>query len=84
MQINSDEGLELLIIEIIRQAVVDYKHEKRKGNNTHSIENFFNSQYFEMLTKCDGKKILELANRDVENGKVRSYCKRKPTTNTIH
>ena len=75
-----NEGCENLAIAIIRQAVADYskalktlkKNPKNieKNRIKNECENFFNSDFFELLTyDLDSKYIIYNIERMVKNGK---------------
>lgn len=50
----AEEGLERIKIEIVRQAVKDY----RQGVMVYDCERFFKSGWFEALYDCNGEALL--------------------------
>lgn len=52
------DGYERLANEIILQAVKDYRLSKSPATRR-SIERFFRSDWFEVLTSIDGVKLIE-------------------------
>ena len=48
---------------IILQAVKDYRNARHKGTKA-EIEQFFRSEWFEILTDLDGKKLIEDLRRE--------------------
>ncbi len=61
---NPDNGFEMLAEAIIMQAVKDYKNadDPKKHIDKKEIENFFESEWFTMLTSIDRDYFLSLMN----------------------
>jgi phage terminase large subunit len=53
------DGYEVLANEIILQAVKDYRKTKSLATRR-SIERFFRSDWFNVLTSIDGEKLIEM------------------------
>ena len=54
------EGYKELAAAIVEQAVWDYRNALKRKNNSevHSLEKFFLSGWFELLSDLDGKTII--------------------------
>lgn len=53
---------------IVERAVLDYKKALNRKDNSiiHSLEQFFRSQWFDMLSECDGEVLMQMIRRSVE------------------
>lgn len=54
-----------LAAAIVERAVWDYKNALKQQDDsaTHRLEGFFCSQWFEFLSDCDGKVVMEMVRR---------------------
>lgn len=67
-------GYSALVIGIIKQACVDYENalkrlwenpdNYRAKDEIKSIQNFFHSDYYRMMTKCDGDYMIQRIESD--------------------
>ena len=60
------EGYKELAAAIVEQAVWDYRNALKRKNNSevHSLEKFFLSGGFELLSDYDGDEIMRIIRRD--------------------
>ena len=73
----NEAGINNLRLAILGRAITDYKDilQGKKGDNLcnkKELENFFNSEYFNVLyydVKYSGKDIINIIRKEVENEK---------------
>ena len=79
----NEAGINNLRIAILGRAITDYKDilQGKKGDNLcnkKELENFFNSEYFNVLyydVKYSGKDIINIIRKEVENEKyIKNDC----------
>lgn len=63
-----DEGYKELAAAIVGRAVIDYKTALKCRNDsaTYSLERFFRSAWFEVLSDCNGEVLMQMIRRSVE------------------
>lgn len=61
-----DEGYKELAATIVERAVWDYKNALKRGDDPkiYCLEKFFRSQWFELLSDCDGAVIMQMIRRN--------------------
>lgn len=71
-----DEGYEHLAISIVIQAISDYREILQNGRikklsitkyNIKEIEQFFDSEWYTLLTKFNGNKLKEIIKEQIKN-----------------
>lgn len=62
-----DEGYKELAAAIVERAVVDYKTALKCRNDsvTYSLERFFCSVWFEVLSECNCEILMQMVRRSV-------------------
>ena len=62
-----DEGYKELAVAIVGRAVIDYKTALKSRNNsaTYSLERFFCSAWFEVLSDCNCEILMQIVRRSV-------------------
>lgn len=70
---NSIDPYDILAVEIIKQAVHDYREELRKSKSAnkktrecYQLERFFRSEYGQLLSMDKGEYIMEQIQKEVE------------------
>ena len=60
-----NEGYKELAAAIVERAVVDYKTALKCQNDsaTYSLERFFCSAWFDILSDCDGRVLMQMIRR---------------------
>ena len=63
-----DEGYKELAAAIVGRAAIDYKTALKRQNDsiTYSLERFFRSAWFEVLSDCNGEVLMQMVRRRVE------------------
>lgn len=63
-----DDAYKELAVAIIERAVIDYKTALKYQDNsvTYSLERFFRSAWFEVLSECNGEVLMQMVRRSVE------------------
>ena len=56
-----------LAAAIVERAVIDYKTALKNQDNSviYSLERFFRSAWFEVLSECDGEVLMQMVRRSV-------------------
>lgn len=62
-----NEGYKELAAAIVERAVIDYKTALKNQDNSviYSLERFFRSAWFEVLSECDGEVLMQMVRRSV-------------------
>ena len=62
-----NEGYKELAVAIVERAVIDYKTALKNQDNSviYSLERFFRSAWFEVLSECDGEVLMQMVRRSV-------------------
>lgn len=62
-----NDGYKELAAAIVERAVIDYKTALKRQNDsiTYSLERFFCSAWFEVLSECDGEVLMQMVKRSV-------------------
>lgn len=62
-----NDGYKELAAAIVEHAVIDYKTALKNQDNSviYSLERFFRSAWFEVLSECDGEVLMQMVRRSV-------------------
>ena len=62
-----NDGYKELAAAIVQRAVIDYKTALKNQDNSviYSLERFFRSAWFEVLSECDGEVLMQMVRRSV-------------------
>ncbi|HQM01994.1 MAG TPA: hypothetical protein PLH98_15795 [Ruminococcus flavefaciens] len=62
-----NDGYKELAAAIVERAVIDYKTALKNQDNSviYSLERFFRSAWFEVLSECDGEVLMQMVRRSV-------------------
>ena len=62
-----NDGYKELAAAIVERAVIDYKTALKNQDNSviYSLERFFRSAWFEVLSECDGEVLMQMVRRTV-------------------
>ena len=62
-----NDGYKELATAIVERAVIDYKTALKNQDNSviYSLERFFRSAWFEVLSECDDEVLMQMVRRSV-------------------
>lgn len=62
-----NDGYKELAAAIVERTVIDYKTALKNQDNSviYSLERFFRSAWFEVLSECDGEVLMQMVRRSV-------------------